>query len=283
MQPQTTSTHGILGQAGGRARFALTRRPPASDVASYIERHWIVRWDLEPDAGFTQEVLPHPCANLVTEPGLVAVHGIPLSRGRRRLDGAGVAIGTKFRPGALAALTSQPGRALLDRSLPLPAVFGRRGIALERHLAAAAGSVDAHIAAVEQLIRDVRPADAARYELLRTIVADMLVADRSLGVAEFARRHAISLSTLQRLFRDYIGVTPKWLLKRYRVHEAAEQLATGEAADLARLAADLGYFDQSHFIRDFRAQVGCSPGAYARACAAASGTEAAEGTATRAA
>jgi AraC-like DNA-binding protein len=83
-----------------------------------------------------------------------------------------------------------------------------------------------------------------------------------------ARRHGISARTLQRLFRRYIGVSPKWVLKRYRVHEAAERIAAGEAPDAARLAAELGYFDQSHLIRDFTAQVGCSPGRYAALCTA---------------
>jgi AraC-like DNA-binding protein len=59
------------------------------------------------------------------------------------------------------------------------------------------------------------------------------------------------------------------VLKRYRVHEAAERLASGEAEDAAWLAADLGYSDQPHFIRDFTAQVGCSPRAYQLACATA--------------
>jgi AraC-like DNA-binding protein len=107
--------------------------------------------------------------------------------------------------------------------------------------------------------------------LLRQVLADMLAADHTLTVADFARRHALSQRTLQRLFRDYVGVPPKWVLKRYRVHEAAERLASGEVEDGASLAADLGYSDQSHFIREFTAQVGVPPGAYARACALARG------------
>jgi AraC-like DNA-binding protein len=88
---------------------------------------------------------------------------------------------------------------------------------------------------------------------------------------------------LQRLFRDYVGVTPKWVLKRYRVHEAAERLASGEAQDAAWLAADLGYSDQPHFIRDFAAQVGCTPHAYLSTCAAARRQSPARGPAQQAA
>jgi AraC-like DNA-binding protein len=55
------------------------------------------------------------------------------------------------------------------------------------------------------------------------------------------------------------------------MHEAAERIAAGEAPDGATLALDLGYFDQSHFIRDFTAQIGVAPSVYERACAAAAG------------
>jgi AraC-like DNA-binding protein len=60
-------------------------------------------------------------------------------------------------------------------------------------------------------------------------------------------------------------------MKRYRMHEAAQRIAAGESDGGARLALDLGYFDQAHFIRDFTEQVGRSPGVYARACAAGAG------------
>ena len=265
VQTQTTSTHGILRPGAAATGFELVRHSPADDLADFVERHWTVCWRLPSGTSFTQELLPHPCANLVTESQLVAVHGIPVSRGRKRLDGSGSATGTKFRPGALTALTGLPAARLVGTSLRLAAVFGEPGAALEAALLSAAGDTDGHIRLVEEFLRERRPRLDPRFQLLREIVADMLVADRTLNVADFARRHAISQRTLQRLFRDYVGVPPKWVLKRYRVHEAAERIASDETRDAARLAAELGYADQPHFIRDFTAQVGCSPGEYARA------------------
>jgi AraC-like DNA-binding protein len=74
----------------------------------------------------------------------------------------------------------------------------------------------------------------------------------------------ISKRTMQRLFSQYVGVSPKWVIKRYRLHDAAEQVASGSIEDWARLAAELGYFDQAHFIKDFKKLVGQTPGEYAR-------------------
>jgi transcriptional regulator GlxA family with amidase domain len=79
---------------------------------------------------------------------------------------------------------------------------------------------------------------------------------------------ALSTRSLQRLFAAYVGVSPKAVLARYRLQDAAALIDAGEVDDLAALAADLGWFDQAHFSRDFRAVVGMTPSAYlARATA----------------
>jgi AraC-like DNA-binding protein len=56
------------------------------------------------------------------------------------------------------------------------------------------------------------------------------------------------------------------VLQRYRLHEAAARLAEGASGTWAEVAVELGYFDQSHFIRDFTRAVGMTPVAYADAC-----------------
>jgi AraC-like DNA-binding protein len=68
--------------------------------------------------------------------------------------------------------------------------------------------------------------------------------------------------TLQRLFNRYVGVSPSWVIRRYRIHDAIAQLDQGEVLDWPALAVDLGYFDQSHFIKDFKNIIGVSPVKY---------------------
>ena len=68
---------------------------------------------------------------------------------------------------------------------------------------------------------------------------------------------------LQRAFRTHVGVSPKWVMQRYRLHEAAERLREEKPPSLAALAAALGYADQAHFARDFKRAVGQTPRAFA--------------------
>jgi AraC-like DNA-binding protein len=74
----------------------------------------------------------------------------------------------------------------------------------------------------------------------------------------------LSTRTLQRLFAEYVGVSPKWVLRRARLQEAATRADQGDVIDWARLAADLGYADQAHLTRDFTATVGLPPARYSR-------------------
>jgi AraC-like DNA-binding protein len=83
-------------------------------------------------------------------------------------------------------------------------------------------------------------------------------------VDELAAGAGVGIRRLQRLFAEHVGVGPKWMLRRYRLHEAAARAAEGSAVDWVRLAAELGYADQAHFTRDFTAIVGVPPARYAR-------------------
>ena len=94
---------------------------------------------------------------------------------------------------------------------------------------------------------------------------DAFAADPTIvSVDQVSQRWGIAKRTLQRSFSEYVGTTPKWVINRYRLHEALERLHSGAELDWAQLTVDLGYFDQSHFIRDFRAVVGRSPAQYKR-------------------
>ena len=65
-------------------------------------------------------------------------------------------------------------------------------------------------------------------------------------------------------------MTPKWVLMRARLHDATDAVADGHLPDWARLAADLGYCDQPHLIRAFKAAIGTTPMEYLRRSAGGS-------------
>jgi AraC-like DNA-binding protein len=257
---------GILGPEAVGEQFTLQRQPPPADLAPLIEHHWLVAWDLRGRADHTSEVLPHPSVHLVFEPTGAAVYGVSRSRYVRRLSGNGWALGTKFRPGGFHPFVAEPLSALTDRVLELGTLFGTDGTHLEQRCLALPRPADA-LGHVHGFLRARLPASAAddpTLALVRELAASMALAPPGARVVDIADAHGISVRTVQRLFSEYVGVGPKWVLQRYRLHEALAQLHAGADTDWARFALGLGYYDQAHFVRDFRALVGRTPAQYER-------------------
>jgi transcriptional regulator GlxA family with amidase domain len=123
---------------------------------------------------------------------------------------------------------------------------------------------DARAAVLDAALAPLAPEPPAAYLDLLGLL-DRMVDDRALvRVEQVAALGTMSVRSLQRLFAAYVGVSPKAVLARYRLQDAAALIDSGEADDLAGLATSLGWFDQAHFSRDFRAVVGVTPSAYLR-------------------
>jgi len=182
----------------------------------------------------------------------------------RELHGRGRAFGVRFRPAGFRPFLGAPVATLTDRRVAVADVFGPAGDRLVAELLAAPGEPEL-AAAAEAFLLARRPAPDPDVALVNQVV-DQIMADHDLTrVEDAAARSGIGTRRLQRLFATYVGVTPKWVIRRSRLHEAVERLDQGHQVDLAFLARELGYFDQAHFARDFRAAVGRPPAAYARA------------------
>jgi AraC-like DNA-binding protein len=95
-------------------------------------------------------------------------------------------------------------------------------------------------------------------------IVERISADSGLRrVAALTEVTGMTRRRLQRLFADYVGVSPKWVMRRARLHEAALRAEAGADVDWPALALDLGYADQAHLVRDFTATLGVSPARYA--------------------
>jgi AraC-like DNA-binding protein len=258
----TTSEYGLLGELG--PGFTLQRLPVSADLADLVERHWLVRWHLPAGQQDSVTLLPHPCVNLVLDRGQLMIAGVGRERFTYPLAGRGQVYGVKFRPGGFRPFLGEPVDRLTDRYHPLTALWGPAADDLRDDLAAVSELPDLAAVAERHLRAHWPPPDPAVAEVGRIVHA--LLYDRSVSrVSDLTARTGRSTRSLQRLFQRYVGVSPKWVLQRYRLHEAAARLAEGSDRPWTEVAVELGYFDQSHFIRDFTRAVGMTPVAYAQA------------------
>jgi AraC-like DNA-binding protein len=279
-RPVDRDSRGILDPWLLRQRVSLTRYPAGPALAGLVDRFWAVRWDLPPGMQHRQQVLTHPGANLsigppsaqpgdsAPGPAQARLNGVARRLTGRVLAGQGWAVAAMTTPGGLGAFAAGSASDFTDRVVPLGDAIGIDEAALLRQVADGADEatrVGLLAAALEQAV-DPDRVPAARQVADAARLAETNRAVRRL--ADLCELTGLGQRTLQRMFLQYAGVSPTWVLRRYRLLEAAEAVRGGERVSWAEVAAGLGYADQAHLTRDFRAAIGQTPAAYADAQAA---------------
>lgn len=222
---------------------------PSPDLAPYVARYWIVKWEYT--QSYRQLIVPYPNVHLsFGYGGGASVSGVSSGHVFKDLDGSGRVFGVAFRPGCFRPFLRTSVQSITDRSVPAAEVF--------RDL-----PDEAEVHTVERMLRANLPERDPQADRAAGYV-DRIIADPEIKrVDVLASRLGTSVRQLQRLFAEYVGVGPKWVIRRYRLHDVTERMAAGEPVRWGALAADLGYADQAHFVRDFTAMFGETPTRYA--------------------
>ena len=259
---------GILVPQFAAGSFRHERVAPGAALAGLVEHYWFVGWDMQGHPPQQQETLPHPNVHLVVEHDTDGLYGVHTARYTKQLAGQGFAFGIKFRPGGFRPFFGRAVAEIADQRVPLAQVFGTAGEELTCQLRASGtadgGQAATMAAAAEAFLLARLPQPDMDVERAAGLVAAVAGNPALLTVDALAALAGMDKRAVQRLFQQYVGVGPKWVIKRYRMHEAVARLQAGDSGSLAQLALDLGYFDQAHFIKDFAALVGKPPGEYLR-------------------
>ena len=252
---------GVLRHSSPPGSYRHVRHAPPETLKDWVEHFWLEQWEFCEMASQTREILPHPSVQLVFARGRSRIYGVQLGRFVRQLSGKDCILGIKFRPGTFYPFLGQPVCSLANRSIPAVQVFPDAEAATDKVLAHRSdlGMVQAATRFLEAHL----PVRDPSMDCARRAVEEIVENPHITRVQDLVARLDASERTLQRLFRRYVGASPRWVIKRYRVYEALEQLSHGRPLEYASLAQDLGYFDQAHFINDFKKLVGCAPQEYA--------------------
>ncbi len=258
---------GVVNPAAARKAFRLERYLPAADLAPVIEHFWLVQWSLPDGVTHVQRTLPSPCIHLVLDQGRTAVFGVMTGAFDYTLRGSGRVLGVRFRPGAFRGFLGQPVQTITDQSMPLAALFDCDDAQAEQAVLSAPDDA-AMVAIASELIRRALPPADAQIARIEGILQIISASPELTRVEELAERAQLSVRRLQMLFKEYVGIHPKWVIRRNRLLDAADQLAHGVDIKLCELALALGYYDQAHFTSDFDKLVGQPPADYRRTCLA---------------
>jgi AraC-like DNA-binding protein len=236
---------------GAWTKYQRHGHPEVSEaLRPWVARYWAVDWDY--DEPYRQKIVPYPNVHLSFGEGRADVNGVVSGYQIKVLEGAGHVFGVAFRPGCFRPWLGAPVSTITDRVVPAAEVFGPD----------VPDEPDA--ATVDRFLLDHLPDPDPRAFAAADAVAAIADHPDVTRVETLAERLTMSVRGVQRLFAEYVGIGPKWVIRRYRLHEVTERMAAGGEIDWAVLAADLGYADQGHFIRDFKSMFGEPPTWYAQ-------------------
>lgn len=243
----------------------IHRYAPSDHLAELVDRYWIPVWSLaEPS---TQSTLQHPVCLVVVSNTYARLYGVARGRSSVTLEGDGYAVGTMLRPAAGRLVLGRSVAELTDTAIDLADLLADRRLvddvrgAME-HDPRDPGSHLAAVAVVEEWLTTFLPVDEQGL-LVNHLVAWLREHPEVTRVGEMADELGLTERSLQRLVEQRLGLSPKWLVQRRRLHDAVEALKAGSTS-LAHVAADLGYTDQAHFTHDFRTMTGTTPGEFLR-------------------
>ncbi|MBD0862950.1 AraC family transcriptional regulator [Gordonia sp. zg691] len=245
------------------ASYRIGRWGPGPELDELVRRFWVPVWWVPPGAESPQRVLQYPVCLIVVSNTYARFYGVVTGLSETVLTGDGWAVGVMLTPGAGGLLTGDVA-TWTDRFDELSEVFGESGSELasrvRAEMAAAPGDEETQRRAtdiVEEWLRGFLPLDDDG-RLVNAIVEYVENDSTVVAVAQICDRFHLTERSLQRLTRRRLGLTPKWLIQRRRLHEAAERLRE-RTETLASLAAELSYADEAHFVRDFKTVTGMTP------------------------
>jgi AraC-like DNA-binding protein len=236
------------------ASFSYIEWRPARELASHARCVWAHAGG---PSGRVHRVLPDGCTDIVWMGGERLVVAGPATRHVFADIPAHVtAVGVRFGPGTAGAALGLPARELRDRNLELAALWGRSASELAQRLAGAPADrrLGLLAGAVARRLREAPPPDTLVAHAARVLAGGV-------SVTETGREVALGERHLRRRFHDTVGYGPKTLQRILRLHRFLQAAETVDEPDLARIAAEAGYFDQPHLTRECGELTGLPPGA----------------------
>ncbi|TAE84221.1 MAG: AraC family transcriptional regulator [Bacteroidetes bacterium] len=164
----------------------------------------------------------------------------------------------RFHPNGFLPFSTIPIKKMENTAVPIGKLFGQEGETIGNKILAAHSTLERinHIEAfLLKLLTDKKVID----HVVKSTIETMLEANGKFAVSEFSQKMNINRRQLARKFSTTIGLSPKQLSKTIRIQAALKTLLAKETISLTDLAYENEYFDQAHFIKDFKEFTGLTP------------------------
>ena len=251
--------------------------PPVKALQPYIKCFWILENDKSGKDLTLDKVLPDACPELIihygdrfrirTETGKIQTQPKSFVFGplTRHIEigptGASGMIAARFYPGGLAVFSRISVKTITNQYIPLVSCFGSPAAGLEKKVCTAK-TLNERKTLIEHFLLSLLPQQSAEPLLPVGLLDNIISKQDPVKIEQLSDTLHIGRRHLERRFNREIGMTPKMLLKIVRFQNVFKIINRKKVKSLTALTYEAGYFDQSHFYRDFKAFSGLTPKEY---------------------
>lgn len=251
--------------------FQLIPTHPA--LRPYIQQYWAIQHPHLAQISRAEFIHPNGGFGLVfnlgdsfwigdeTATGAVFLDGSNTVSRKLRFKGHVTALGVRFYPGKAYPFLHVPLHHLQNKVLLLDDI-GQTTLCDIAGQMAEKQTLSAKINVLESWLlnqlRNIKDESA----IVPMSIATLKTQHRDLSIKQLADKLYLSQRQLERLYQKEVGFTPKQYARLLRIGQARHQLKQRIHDSAGQIGADLGFYDQSHFIREFNSVVGITPGQY---------------------
>lgn len=249
---------------------------PQEDLADFVKCYWTLSAPASPTEE-RQRIIPDGCMEMIFHSGdayrqyltdgsfIIQPKYFVFGQITQPLEIAATGItrifSVRFHPEGFLPFMHMPVRDMDNKAIALEQLFGTRATALGEKVCAAKNTGE-QINLVEQFLLEQIQNQETTDRIAALSVQTLLQLKGQLSVDELAGQLQIHRRQLERKFAAVIGLSPKQLAKIIRLQAALKMMGEGKAESLTAMAYESGYFDQAHFIKDFKEFTGVTPGEF---------------------
>lgn len=247
---------------------------PNADLDSFVKCYWTLEGPAYPNPE-KQRIVPDGCMEMIFHCGdlyeqyfedgshIVQPRAFVFGQITKPLEikqtGKTDIFAIRFHPHGFVPFISAAASTMENRAVPLQELFGSQGDLLETAILNASTTTK-RIKILETFLMDCLVNEEAIDRLIKSSIETLLTLNGQLSVAELSKELAVNRRQLERKFASSVGLSPKQLAKIFRLQATLKTLLVkGQAPSLTAIAYTGDYFDQAHFIKDFKEFTGVTP------------------------
>lgn len=247
---------------------------PHRDLESFVKCYWSLEVPAEKDSQ-RQRIIPDGCIemifilgddikryttgnNFIIQPRAMVL-GQTIDPFFIEPTGYVNSFAVRFYPFGFTSFVTTSLKNLVNKETPIDLLFGKKPAReLEQKIIRAAGTKN-RIEIIEDFLLDKLKTETTIDNIIKSTIDIILSTNGSTSIKSILKDNLSKRRQLERKFVKQVGMSPKQLGKVIRLQTALKMLLNQQSGSLTEIAYESSYYDQAHFIKDFKEFTGTSP------------------------